>query len=34
VPGVLYGGGGEAVGFDADARELRLALAAPAPCST
>jgi large subunit ribosomal protein L25 len=28
VPGVLYGGGGEAVGFDADARELRLALAA------
>jgi large subunit ribosomal protein L25 len=27
VPGVLYGGGGEAVGFDADARELRLALA-------
>jgi large subunit ribosomal protein L25 len=28
VPGVLYGGGGEPVGFDADARELRLALAA------
>ena len=28
VPGVLYGGGGESVGFDADARELRLALAA------
>jgi large subunit ribosomal protein L25 len=27
VPGVVYGGGGEAVGFDADARELRLALA-------
>jgi large subunit ribosomal protein L25 len=27
VPGVLYGGGGEAVGFDADARELRHALA-------
>ena len=27
VPGVLYGGGGEALGFDADARELRLALA-------
>jgi large subunit ribosomal protein L25 len=27
VPGVLYGGGAEAVGFDADARELRLALA-------
>jgi large subunit ribosomal protein L25 len=27
VPGVLYGHGGEAVGFDADARELRLALA-------
>src|SRR5258708_14234961 len=27
VPGVLYGGGGEAVGFDADARELRMALA-------
>jgi large subunit ribosomal protein L25 len=27
VPGVLYGGGGEAVGFDADSRELRLALA-------
>ncbi|MGH2902313.1 MAG: 50S ribosomal protein L25 [Solirubrobacteraceae bacterium] len=27
VPGVLYGGGGEAVSFDADARELRLALA-------
>jgi large subunit ribosomal protein L25 len=28
VPGVLYGGGGESLGFDADARELRLALAA------
>jgi large subunit ribosomal protein L25 len=28
VPGVLYGGGGESIGFDADARELRLALAA------
>src|ERR1700716_3873862 len=28
VPGVVYGGGGEPVGFDADARELRLALAA------
>jgi large subunit ribosomal protein L25 len=27
VPGILYGGGGESVGFDADARELRLALA-------
>jgi large subunit ribosomal protein L25 len=27
VPGVLYGGGAEPVGFDADARELRLALA-------
>jgi large subunit ribosomal protein L25 len=27
VPGVLYGGDGEALGFDADARELRLALA-------
>ena len=27
VPGVLYGGGGDAVSFDADARELRLALA-------
>jgi len=27
VPGVVYGGGGEPVGFDADARELRLALA-------
>src|SRR6478752_9614763 len=27
VPGVVYGGGGEAVGFDVDARELRLALA-------
>jgi large subunit ribosomal protein L25 len=27
VPGVVYGGGGEAVGFDADARELRVALA-------
>jgi large subunit ribosomal protein L25 len=28
VPGVLYGGGGEPIGFDADARELRIALAA------
>jgi large subunit ribosomal protein L25 len=28
VPGVLYGGGGESLGFDADSRELRLALAA------
>jgi large subunit ribosomal protein L25 len=28
VPGVLYGGGGDPVGFDADARELRMALAA------
>jgi large subunit ribosomal protein L25 len=28
VPGVLYGGDGGAVSFDADARELRLALAA------
>jgi large subunit ribosomal protein L25 len=28
VPGVLYGGGGEPLGFDADARDLRLALAA------
>ena len=28
VPGIVYGGGGESVGFDADARELRLALAA------
>jgi large subunit ribosomal protein L25 len=28
VPGVVYGGGGEPLGFDADARELRLALAA------
>jgi large subunit ribosomal protein L25 len=28
VPGVLYGGGGESLGFDADARELRHALAA------
>src|ERR1700724_1039187 len=28
VPGSLYGGGGESVGFDADAGELRLALAA------
>jgi large subunit ribosomal protein L25 len=28
VPGVLYGGGGDSIGFDADARELRLALAA------
>jgi large subunit ribosomal protein L25 len=27
VPGILYGGTGEAVSFDADARELRLALA-------
>jgi large subunit ribosomal protein L25 len=27
VPGIVYGGGGESVGFDADARELRLALA-------
>jgi large subunit ribosomal protein L25 len=27
VPGVLYGGGKEAIGFDADARELRAALA-------
>jgi large subunit ribosomal protein L25 len=27
VPGVLYGGGAEPVGFDADARELRVALA-------
>jgi large subunit ribosomal protein L25 len=27
VPGVLYGGGGDPVSFDADARELRLALA-------
>src|SRR5579859_2860964 len=27
VPGVVYGGGGEPVGFDADARELRVALA-------
>jgi large subunit ribosomal protein L25 len=27
VPGVVYGGGGESVSFDADARELRLALA-------
>jgi large subunit ribosomal protein L25 len=27
VPGVVYGGGGDSVGFDADARELRLALA-------
>ncbi len=27
VPGVLYGGQGDAQGFDADARELRLALA-------
>jgi large subunit ribosomal protein L25 len=27
VPGVVYGGGAESVGFDADARELRLALA-------
>jgi large subunit ribosomal protein L25 len=28
VPGVLYGGGGNSLGFDADARDLRLALAA------
>jgi large subunit ribosomal protein L25 len=27
VPGVLYGGGGDSIGFDVDARELRLALA-------
>jgi large subunit ribosomal protein L25 len=27
VPGVLYGGGSEPLGFDADARELRVALA-------
>jgi large subunit ribosomal protein L25 len=27
VPGVLYGGGGESLGFDADERELRHALA-------
>jgi large subunit ribosomal protein L25 len=27
VPGVLYGGGSESLGFDADARELRMALA-------
>jgi large subunit ribosomal protein L25 len=27
VPGIVYGGGGEAQGFDADARELRHALA-------
>jgi len=27
VPGVVYGGGADPVGFDADARELRLALA-------
>jgi large subunit ribosomal protein L25 len=27
VPGVLYGGGAEALSFDVDARELRLALA-------
>jgi large subunit ribosomal protein L25 len=27
VPGVIYGGGGEPVGFDADARDLRVALA-------
>jgi large subunit ribosomal protein L25 len=27
VPGVVYGGGADAVGFDADARELRHALA-------
>jgi large subunit ribosomal protein L25 len=28
VPGIVYGGGGEAVGFAVDARELRLALGA------
>ncbi len=27
VPGVLYGGGSESLGFEADARELRVALA-------
>lgn len=27
IPGVLYGGGGEPLSFDVDARELRLALA-------
>jgi large subunit ribosomal protein L25 len=27
VPGVLYGGSGDSVGFDVDARDLRLALA-------
>ena len=27
VPGIVYGGGGESVGIEADARELRLALA-------
>jgi large subunit ribosomal protein L25 len=27
VPGVVYGGSGESVGFDVDARELRMALA-------
>src|SRR5207248_9638480 len=27
VPGVVYGGNAESVGFEADARELRLALA-------
>jgi large subunit ribosomal protein L25 len=27
VPGVVYGGGSDAIAFDADARELRLALA-------
>ena len=27
VPGVVYGGSGDAVGFDVDARDLRLALA-------
>ena len=27
VPGIVYGGGGESVSFDVDARELRLALA-------
>jgi large subunit ribosomal protein L25 len=27
VPGVLYGGSGDSLGFDVDARELRLALA-------
>ncbi|HEV2974074.1 MAG TPA: 50S ribosomal protein L25 [Solirubrobacteraceae bacterium] len=27
VPGVVYGGGGDSVGFDVDSRDLRLALA-------